>query len=132
MKKILFAAFFVISAKAYAFNPIRYVQISTGNISQQSGGFNTSTGTVQTFVSTTATINNLTSSTFTLNNFLGGSYANLSTATYSGQNHFKNGVDVSTSIGTSQIFGVWPSSITTGIPGYFTGTTSNDNAPVGC
>lgn len=54
-----------------------------------------------------------------------------STTTYTGQNNFQNGIEVSTKSGNTSIFSVAASSVSTNGPTYIYGSNTNDTAPSG-
>ena len=72
------AALLFLSTVAHAFSPVRYVQISTNSLTQQTGQFNVAGGTVAVLFASTATISSATLTTAIIN---GGSINNQSVIT---------------------------------------------------
>lgn len=123
MNKLLLIFFGIIGFQAstlIAAVPVRYVQISTNPVTTQAGGFNVSSGTLQTINVGSATVVNMnvTNATFTK---IMGTIADTSTTTHSGIHNFS----------TATINSLNGSTITANTLLAGRGTINGDNAPTG-
>lgn len=111
---LLAGAMGLAAATAHAFNPVRYVQISTNAVSQQSGSYNVSGGTVTTL--------NITGT---------GSFLGVITATNT-SNTFQSANSTFTTLNATTIKNSGTTGISLAPTGVgILGTTTNDNATAG-